>query len=154
VSGPPPLSPIGLVLRRDGSFWHEGVRVTHPRLCAVLRRGVRFLEREGVFAVTLGPFRGQLEVEDVAFFVDAYDERSGRVALSDRSEEPLAADTLRVDADQALRCLVKDRRFPARFTRAAQAHLLDALEPASGEGLRLRAGGERVPVPGLEGALA
>jgi hypothetical protein len=150
----PPLAPTGIVLRRDGSFWHEGVRVTHPRLHAAFRRGVRYLEDERVFVVTLGRFRGRIEVEDVPFFVDVYDVGSGRISLSDGTQEALASDTLTVDADEALRCRVKRGRFPARFTRAAQAQLLDALEAPEGGGLWLRAGESWLPVPHLESALA
>jgi len=32
--GPPPLRPFGLVLHRDGSWTHEAVAITHPRLRA------------------------------------------------------------------------------------------------------------------------
>ena len=98
LSGPPPLAPIGLVLRRDGSFWHEGVRVTHPRLHAALLAGVRFAEDEQTFVVQLQNFRGWLEVEDTAFFVTEYDAATGEIALSDRTREPLDAATLRSDA--------------------------------------------------------
>ncbi len=152
MSGAPPLLPTGILLRRDGTFWHEGERVSHARLHAALRRGVGFAEPEGVFVVSLGRFRGQIEVEDVAFFVDDYDSASGCVTLSDRSREPLAAHTLSIDEDDALRCRVKQGRFAARFTRVAQAELLGALE-CSGGVLRLRAGERRLALPGLQRAL-
>src|SRR5262249_33508147 len=104
--GPPPLRPFGLVLRRDGSFWHEGVRVTHPRLPAALGAGVRWAEAEQTFVVQLDRFRGWLDVEDCAFFVDGYDAPTGEVELSDRTREPLAAETLTADPDDAFRCTV------------------------------------------------
>jgi hypothetical protein len=126
------------VLRRDGSFWHEGVRVTHPRLHAAFRAGVRWAEAEGTFVVQLGRFRGWLDVEDTAFFVDAYDAATGELELSDRTREPLDASTLRVDPDEVLRCTVR-QRFDARFTRAAQEQLADALEQV-GDALFVRAG--------------
>ena len=44
--GPPPLRPFGLRLHRDGSWSHEGVSVTNPRLRRVLDRGVRYLPEE------------------------------------------------------------------------------------------------------------
>ncbi len=135
------------MLRRDGSFWHEGVRVTHPRLHDAFLAGVRWAEAESTFVVQLGVFRGWLEVEDTAFFVTAYDAQSGELELSDRSRERLAADTLAIDPDQVLRCTVKGR-FAARFTRAAQAHLLDAVE-SDGDALLVRAGGERLRAAGL-----
>lgn len=136
------------MLHRDGSFWHEGVRVTHPRLRAAFRAGVRWADAERVFVVQLGRFRGWLDVEDTAFFVDAYDETTGELALSDRSREPLAAETLLVDPDGVLRCRLAIG-FAARFTRAAQAELFTAAEIAS-DGVRIRAGQQLARVPGLD----
>ncbi len=135
------------MLRRDGSFWHEGVRVTHPRLAAAFRAGVRWSEAERTFVVQLGRFRGWLDVEDTAFFVDAYDAATGEIELSDRSREPLDAATLRTDPDDALRCTVKSR-FDARFSRPAQEQLADALEQ-DGDELYLRVGTRRLRVPNL-----
>jgi len=138
------------VLRRDMSFWHEGVRVTHPRLYAAFLRGVRWLDDEGCFVIQLGRFRGQIEVEDVPFWVTAYDAEAGEVELTDHSSEPLAADTLVADPDDVLRCTVKGR-FPARFTQRAQAELLTAVD-ADDDGPFLRMGARRVGLPGLADA--
>jgi hypothetical protein len=144
---PPPLLPTGLLLRRDGSFVHEGERVTHPRIHRALLRGVRFLEEEGVFVTTLGRFRGQIDVEDTAFFAVAFDPASGDIDLSDGTSEPLDLESLRLDADGVLRCQVKGR-WPARFTQTGQAHLLDRIE-VRGEAVGLRTRGRWLPLPGL-----
>ena len=95
----------------------------------------------------LGPFRGWLDVEDTAFFVDAYDEQTGEITLSDETREPLAATSLRTDPDGVLRCTVKSR-FPARFTREAQTELLQAID-SDGEELLLRANHRRIKLPSL-----
>ena len=129
------------------SFEHEGERVTHPKLYRAFLRGVRYLDDEGVFVVQLGHFRGQIEVEDTPFWVVAYDAPRGEIELTDGSAEPIVADTLATDADGAFRCTVKGR-WPARFTHAGQAHLLDALEETP-EGWRLRVGAQLHEVPGL-----
>ena len=123
------------------------MRVTHPRLHEAFLAGVRWADAERTFVVQLGVFRCWLDVEDTAFFVKAYDERSGELELSDRTREPLAAATLSIDADDVLRCTVKGR-FAARFTRAAQAHLLDAVE-LDNAAIVVRAGRERLRAPGL-----
>ena len=123
------------------------MRVTHPRLLRALRAGVRFADAERTFVVQLGRFRGWLDVEDTAFFVDAYDADTGELELSDRTREPLDTATLAADDDDALRCRVKGR-FAARFTRAAQAELLAAVE-LEGDAVSVRAGDERRPAPGL-----
>ena len=143
--GPPPLKPFGLVLRRDGSFWHEGVEVTHPRLRQHFLRSVEWAEAEGTFIVRLRHFRGWLDVEDTPYFVVAYDPPTGEILLTDRSRERLRPETLSLDDDDVLRCQVKGR-WSARFTQTGQAHLLDALE-FDGDRLVLQLGHERVDVP-------
>ena len=127
---------------------HEGVVVSHRRLHRALLRGVRFAEEEGVFVVQLGRFRGQIEVEDIPFWVVAYDPGHGSIDLSDGSSEPIGPETLCVDPDEVFRVRVKGGRFPARFTHAGQAHLLEHLEHRDG-GWVLRVGRRWLPVPGL-----
>jgi hypothetical protein len=140
--GPPRLAPFGLVLRRDASFWHEGVRVTHARLAAQFLRSVEWSEADGAFLVRLRHFRGWLDVEDTPWFVVSYDPESGEIELTDGKREVLQPQTLRMDTDEVLRCAVKGGRWDARFTHRGQAHLLDALE-AGDDGLWLRIGGRR-----------
>ena len=110
--------------------------------------GVRWADAERTFVVELGRFRGWLDVEDTAYFAIAYDGGTGEIELSDRTRERLAVDTLSVDADDVLRCTVKGR-FDARFTRGAQAHLLDAIE-LGGDGIVVCAGSARLRAPGLD----
>jgi hypothetical protein len=97
--------------------------------------------------VQVGRYRGQIDVEDTPFWVVAYDEKAGTVQLTDGTWEPIMPESLSVDPDGVLRCRVKGR-FPARFTHAGQALLLEHLEEA-GEGWVLRAGARALPVPGL-----
>jgi hypothetical protein len=123
------------------------VRVTHPRIHRALLRGVRWAGESLGFIVQIGHFRGQIDVEDTAWFVTAYDPEQGTIDLTDGSSEPLEAASLGFDADGVLRCRVKGR-FPARFTHAGQAHLLDALEVRE-DVAYLRAGSDWVPAPGL-----
>jgi hypothetical protein len=151
-AGSPRLEPFGLVLRRDGSWTHEGVPVTHPRLRAAFDRSVRFLPEEGVYVVQLGRFRGRIEVEEAGFFVREVDLARGRVRLSDGSVDALDVASLRPSRfDGAWLCTVKRALrpggLPARFTHASQAELLGAVEEDPG-GPRVRIAGEAHPLPG------
>ena len=157
AGGPPPLAPFGLVLHHEGSWSHEGVVVTHPRLRAVLDRGVRWAPAEGVYVVRLAHFRGQIEVEEAAFFIGAVDLGAGRVRLADGSWERLEPASLHVSPrDGALLCHVArpesggaaGRRHLARFSHSAQAELLLAAEPA-GDGWVLPLAGRREALPAL-----
>jgi hypothetical protein len=152
-AGPPPLRPFGLVLHHDGRWTHEGAPITHRKLRAAFDRSVRYLPETGVFVVQLGRFRGQIEVEEAAFFVRSFDAASGALTLSDGSDEPLDVATLRVsERDGALLCRVKRTLLAdgllARFGHAAQAELLCAVDETP-QGPRLRSGGALHALPEL-----
>lgn len=151
--GPPPLRPFGLRLHHDGRWSHEGQPIRHARLRAAFDRSVRFLPEEGKYVVQLGPFRGEIEVEEAAFFVREVDLAAGEVRLSDGTREALDPATLRVSPrDGALLCLVKRALAPgglaARFLPAAQSELLQAVEE-TGEGPALRLAGALRTLPPL-----
>jgi hypothetical protein len=151
--GPPPLAPFGLVLHHDGSWSHEGVPLRNRRLRAAFDRGVRYLPDVRKYVVQVGRFRGEIEPEEAAFFVRGFDAASGRIRLSDGSEEPLEVASLRPSPrDGALLCRVKrdlaPEGLPARFGHAAQAELLLAVD-AEADPPCLRIGGERRALPPL-----
>lgn len=153
-AGPPPLRPFGLVLHHDGRWTHQGIPILNQKLRAAFDRGVKYLPAERVYVVTLGPFRAQIELEEAAFFVREFVAASGEIALSDRSREALELRSLRSSKlDGALLCTVKraltPAGVPARFTPAAQALLLDAVD-TSAEAPALRIAGRLAPLPELE----
>ena len=154
--GPPPLAPFGLVLRHDGRWSHEGQPIRNRRLREHFDRHVAYLPEEDKCVVTLRHFRGEIEVEEAPFFVRAVDLDAGQLHLSDRSEDALRPETLRLSPiDGAFLCRVKQELKPpgllARFSHAAQAELAEVLEEGGGCYV-LRLGGRRVPLPDLEAA--
>lgn len=153
--GPPPLRPFGLVLHHDGSWSHEGVPFLHAGLIKAFDRSVRYLPEEGKYVVQLGRFRGEIEVEEAAFFVREADAATGTVLLSDGTREPLEPASLRPSPrDGALLATVKrelvPEGLPARFTRRAQAELFHAVRENDAGELRLAWGGAEAPLPALE----
>ncbi len=151
--GPPPLTPFGLVLHHDGRWTHEGQPVLHQRMREHFDRSVQYLASEQKFVVTLRHFRGEIVVEEAAFFVRSLALASGELALSDGTREPLDVASLKLSPrDGALLCRVKRALAPegllARFTQSAQAELLAAIEP-DGAGFALALGGRRERVPEL-----
>jgi hypothetical protein len=137
VPGPPPLRPFGLVLHHDGTWSHEGQPIRHRRMREHFDRSVRYLPEDGKYVVVLRQFRGEIEVEEAAFFVRDLDAASGEILLSDGSREPLECASLRASPrDGAWLCAVKRALapggLPARFDRAAQARLLACVEEREG----------------------
>ena len=116
-------------------------------------RSVKYLAEERKYVVTLRHFRGEIVVEEAAFFVRSIDLASGEIALSDRTRERLAVASLHASPrDGALLCRVKRALAPegllARFGHSAQAELLAAIEP-DGAGFALTIGGRRERAPEL-----
>jgi hypothetical protein len=140
-----------LRLHHDGRWSHEGAPIGNRKLRAAFDRGVRYLPDEDKFVVQLRHFRGEIEVEEAAFFVRGFAAGSGCITLSDGSDEALEVASLTLSTrDGALLVRVKRSLAPdgllARFRQAAQAELLLAVEEAT-EGLALRCGGRLHPLP-------
>jgi len=153
-AGPPPLAPFGLVLHHDGRWTHEGQPVRNRKLRALFDRSVRYLTDEGKYVVQVQRYRGEIEVEEAAFFVREFDAESGEVALSDGEREALDITTLEPsERDGALLCRVKFELaaggLPARFSHAAQAEFMNAVE-AGGEHAAIRVRGRLRELPRLD----
>jgi len=151
--GPPPLRPFGLVLHHDGRWSHEGQPIRNRRLREHFDRHVVYLPDEAQYVVTLRHFRGQIEVEEAAFFVRTFEPGTGAVTLSDGSVETLDPATLALSPiDEALLCRVKRdlaaEGLLARFTHGAHAELMHAVVDAE-EGFALRMAGALHPLPDL-----
>ena len=131
--GPPPLRPFGLRLHHDGAWSHEGQPLWNRKLRSAFDRSVKYVPDEDCFVVQLAQFRGQIEVEEAAFFVRDFDAPSGEIVLSDWTREVLDLDSLHVSPlDGAYLCRVKRsskaKGLLARFHHAAHAEFQNAIE--------------------------
>jgi len=122
-------------------------------LRALFDRSVRYLPEEAVYVVQVGRFRGQIEIEEAAFFVRSFHPERAEVQLSDQCRELLDVGSLKPSPiDGALLCRVKPELrgegIVARFSHSAQADLLLAVED-SAQGLCLRVEGALHPLPAL-----
>ena len=152
--GPPPLEPFGLVLRHDGRWSHEGQPIRNRKLREHFDRSVKYLPYEDKYVVVLRHFRGEIILEEAGFFVLSIDLDRARVALSDRTDDVLEFASLRASPlDGALLCTVKRDLCPgglvARFTHAAHAELMNAVEERAG-GYGVRVDGAWIELPAIE----
>lgn len=137
---PPPGRSRESSIRLDGAgkFWHDGELVAHPGMARAFASWIARHPDDGRFILSNGYDWSYFSVDDVPFFVQTLRIEDGAVTalLSDGSEEPLAADTLQVGAQDALYVRVKGGNFDARFTPGAQAALAPLLvESPSGEAI-------------------
>ncbi len=136
----------GIRLDREGRWWHDDELVEHSKIIEAFNTGLVPTE-DGRFKLQFGWDWCFVEVEDAAYRVTAIDSRPDGVGLrlSDRTAEPLAPESLALDADGVLCCRVKQGRAKARFTRDAQFALGEFLEEENGQ-LVVRAGGRSWPL--------
>lgn len=114
-----------IVLDADGRFHHEGALVEHPGMARAFASWIDLHPDNGRFILNNGYDWSYFQVEDVPFFVLGVREEAGRLELrlSDGSESPLDPAALTLGARGALYTPVKNHKFRARFTQAAQIAL-------------------------------
>ena len=148
---PPPAGSSresSIVLDENGCFWHDGQPLSHPGLERAFAAWLTRHPDDGRYILCNGYDWTYLTVEDAPFFVRSVRAQGDTLVLglSDAGEEPLVPGSLRVGKREALYVSVKQGRFSARFTPAAQRALLPFLvESDSGE-LMLELGSKRYPI--------
>ncbi len=147
----PPGPTVGLYLRADGTWLHDGQEVTHARLAALLHRSIA-VDPAGGFLVTTGRDRLPFACEDTPLRVlgaTIQPDHVVRLELSHGQSQPLVVESLTVDPDASWRCVSQDG-LPARFTRAAVLSLAPAVDQQGGMYV-LRLGGVMVPLGAAPG---
>jgi hypothetical protein len=142
---------MDLVIRADGSWWHEGSRIGRPRLIRLLSRVLR-RDDDGYVLVTPAE-KLSIEVEDVPFLaVDVNHTAEGFSFRTNVGDEVFidAAHPVRMAEVQGLPSrapyvLVRGR-LEARVDRAAYYRLVEML-PVEGDALVLKSGGARFELP-------
>lgn len=126
---PPPGRSRESTIRLDaeGRFFHDTEPVTHQPMARAFASWIRRHPDDGRFILSNGWDWTYFTVEDVPFFVEGVraSPAGPRLVLSDGSEEPMDASTLREGPAHTLYVAVKQRAFEARFRQSAQI----ALEP-------------------------
>jgi hypothetical protein len=147
---PPPGSSreSTIVLDADGRFWHDGQLVSHAGLRRAFAAWITTHPDDGRYILCNGYDWTYFEVVGTPFFVQGIRAAGDllHLTLSDGSEEPLAPESLRVGADDALLVRVKAGRFDARFTPQAQAALVPFVVEAQTGEPALALGGREYPI--------
>jgi hypothetical protein len=137
----------GLVLDRNLNWYHDGERITHPRIIEAFNSGLVPTD-DGRFLLRIGNDWAYVTVEEAAYRVTAVDHDEARVflRLSDRTGEALDPASLVLGADGVLTARVKQGRAVARFSREAQ-FALGGLLGTEGSQVFLQLPFTRIPVP-------
>lgn len=134
-----------IVLDAQGRFHHHGELVEHAGMARAFASWIDRHPDDGRFILNNGYDWSYFEVEDVPFFVQGVRETAGelRLLLSDGSETPLMPAELTPGPDGALYTRVKNGKFQARFTQAAQIALAPWLVEAENGDVLLEIAGSR-----------
>ena len=124
----------GLVLDRNLVWYHDGERITHPRIVEAFNAGLRPTD-DGRFQLHIGNDWAYVTVEGPAYGVTGIDPgpRSLGLRLSDRTTEVLDPSTVVLDDEGVLSARVKEGRARARFSRDAQFALAQLLRDEGGK---------------------
>ena len=139
--------PGALMLRADGSWSHEGERVTHEGLVAYLFRHLMHDPATGNFVVAHGSRAVPILVEDTPYFIRTIDTLSTpwSLLLTGETTEPFAPQTIRIGAREQFYVAVKQGQFEAKLLRPAWQALLPFVEE-SPNGFFLQHETTRIPI--------
>ena len=148
-----------IVLDAEGRFFHHGAPVAHPGMARAFASWIDVHPDNGRFILNNGYDWSYFRVEDVPFYVLGVREQGGQLwlALSDGSECPLelgqsqeapgaGVSPLTVGERDALYTTVKNGKFRARFTQAAQTALAPWLASDENGQILLEIAGRRQPL--------
>ena len=138
----------GLRLDKEGRWWHDDELVEHPKVIEAFNRGLSRAD-DGRYRLDFGSDWCFVQVDDCAFrvlVVDGDAQTGLSVRLSDRTSERLNLESLEIDEEGILRCVVKGGRAKARFSREAQAAMGPFLEEEN-DAFFVRWGSQRFHIP-------
>jgi len=130
------LPPCMIFIDKEGRWYHKGAEMIHRDFIRLFYKNME-LDSNGGYIIDWKGQRCYVEVEDTAFVVrrvvcqDKGKEDGNErliLSLSDDTQEELMTDTLYVGRNNVLYCRVKNRKFPARFNRAAYYQLAEYIE--------------------------
>lgn len=136
----------GIRLDPLGRFWHDDELVEHPAIVRAWHQGLERTE-DGRYLIRFGRDWAFVTIEDAPYTVRRISPgpEGFRLRLSDETEEWLDPSTLASSSDEVLYCRVKgDHR--ARFSRQAQADLMEHLQEERPGVFSLVVGNRRWPI--------
>jgi len=119
--------PAKMFLSKDGEWFHEDVKITHPNIIERLHSNFK---REGDdYFVNIGYERCKVIIEDAPYIVGGVRFENNHIVLelTNGTEQIFDPDTLSVGKDNVPYTIVNPTRDKARFTRPAYYQLAQNL---------------------------
>ena len=140
--------PEGLYLSSSGSWFHDGSRIRHERLCQLLHRCIQ-RGAQGELQVSTGRDTLPFVAEDAPYLVRTTREELGVIllVLSNGNEEPLKSDSkILMDSTGRIRVSVMEGQHWALLSRSATQSIVSRIkEDSEGDCYRIALGGNLQP---------
>ncbi len=143
---------VGIRLDRQGSFWHQGTQISHPRITLALLKwlDVRDTDQRPILRFDENRY-AYVDVDEAMLLIVSvhWDDDHPQAILNDGSREPLAVDALYVGPDSAIYTVARGRRLSARLTPRATQSLsghLDEIAKAGQNQFVIHADGCTYPI--------
>jgi hypothetical protein len=120
---------------KEGTWYYRGAHMFRKEILSIFFENLK-IDECGKYLIVLNGECCYLDVEDTPFVVTAVSKKRHKqdtkdhiyVLLTDDSWEKLDLNTLQVGKDNVLYCQVKNRKFPARFSRNSYYQLAEFIE--------------------------
>ena len=120
---------------KEGIWYYRGAHMFRKEILSIFFENLK-IDESGKYLIELGEEICYLDVEDTALVVMLVDKKKLDgdtsdqiyVQLTDDSWEKLDLCTLYVGKDNVLYCAVKNKTFPARFSRTSYYQLAEFIE--------------------------
>jgi uncharacterized protein len=120
---------------KDGIWYYRGAHMFRKEILCIFFDSLK-IDECGKYLIELGEETCYLDVEDTAFVVTAVNKTKQEneiedhidIRLTDDSVEKLDLSTLYVGKENVLYCKVKNKKFPARFSRNSYYQLAQFID--------------------------
>ncbi len=116
------LPPCMIYIDKEGKWFHKGLEMIHKGIINDFYRDLSVTDT-GEYIISRGSEKCFVEVEDTPFIVTRTEYKEDKnqflIYLIDDTAEKLDPETIEVGNRNVLYCRVKNRKFKARFSRAA-----------------------------------
>ena len=120
-----------IFIDKEGKWFHKGAEMIHKGIIKEFYKDLSITD-SGEYIISRGPEKCFVEVEDTPFIITRaeFNEIEGQflIYLTDDTIEKLDPETLEVGNKNVIYCRIKDKKFQARFSRAAYYQLAEHIK--------------------------
>jgi len=127
---------VPIRIDKEGNWYYGSLPIIHPKIFRFLNEHLE-PDSKGGYQIRLEKETYPVIVEDTPFVVRVIEKIEApreyiKIKLNDDTEEILDIDTLWIGKNNIPYCWVKNKRFPARFTRKAYYELAKYINERQG----------------------